>query len=168
MSKTYLYRQSNTASRNRSIELRACPEPTWSQLGHHNGDLFGMLIDHPDTGWNSLPSCLLGLSHTVRLFLKEELQLDLNSDLPTMLLLLPSRVHTPLHCAVYSGSLETVKILLTRGAEVEGGVEKDSSTQLYLASWLGLVTIVEALIEHGANVNAKRGLHDRPLQAACS
>ena len=94
--------------------------------------------------------------------------MDLNSALPTMLLLLPGRVHTPLHCAVYSGSLKTVETLLTRGAEIEGGVETDSSTPLYLASWLGFLDIVEALIEHGANVNAKGGLHDRPLQAACS
>jgi ankyrin repeat protein len=59
-----------------------------------------------------------------------------------------------LHTAARAGDIDTVTALIARGADVN---EYDSlgGTPLHDAAWSGEARIVELLIEHRANVNAR-------------
>jgi ankyrin repeat protein len=59
-----------------------------------------------------------------------------------------------LHTAARAGDIETVTALVARGADVN---EYDAlgGTPLHDAAWSGEARIVELLIEHHANVNAR-------------
>ena len=62
---------------------------------------------------------------------------------------------TPLGWAVLLGDVDTVSLLLTRGADVNQG-NRDGSTPLHCAAFLGRHNIVEILLAHGANAKAQR------------
>eukprot|EP00040_Diaphanoeca_grandis_P013536 m.68456 g.68456 ORF g.68456 m.68456 type:complete len:855 (+) comp23955_c0_seq1:215-2779(+) len=62
---------------------------------------------------------------------------------------------TALHVASEQYSAEIIKVLLRLGAEIEKTIESTNVTSLILAARAGRERVVEALLEHGANVNAK-------------
>lgn len=64
---------------------------------------------------------------------------------------------TPLHCAVWKGHQEVVKLLLDSGAEVNAHNENDhwGTTPLHAAAHANQAAIARMLIDHGADVNAK-------------
>ena len=65
---------------------------------------------------------------------------------------------TPLHLASAKGSLAMTKFLLDVNADVNKRHSPGSSTALQLAAENGYADILQALLEHGANVNIMR--HD--------
>ena len=75
---------------------------------------------------------------------------------------------TPLILASYNGSVNMVRVLLDKGAAVDGRSEQ-GFTALFLASQLGHLEICRILIEYGADVNAKSSTRNRvtPLSLAC-
>lgn len=74
-------------------------------------------------------------------------------------------VNTKLVEAVDSGDLETVKNLLTDGADVNAR-EDDGTTALIWAARYGSLEIVKALLLHGADVNAENKYGDTALSIA--
>jgi ankyrin repeat protein len=71
-----------------------------------------------------------------------------------------------LHEAAEHGHVETVKILLGRGAEVDAR-DKWTWTPLHRAATQGGWRVVEVLLQHGADVNAKTSGGEGPLDLAC-
>ncbi|KAF7356254.1 hypothetical protein MVEN_00956900 [Mycena venus] len=71
-----------------------------------------------------------------------------------------------LHAAAEVGNLETVKLLLENGADVNvrGG---EYGTALQTASYFGYANIVLLLLAYGADVNAQGGKNGTALYAAC-
>lgn len=61
---------------------------------------------------------------------------------------------SPLHCACMAGSLDCVELLLDNGARVNCKTI-DGVTPLHTASWLGLTAIIQRLMLHGADAQAR-------------
>jgi ankyrin repeat protein len=71
------------------------------------------------------------------------------------------RVHkigwTPLHFAAYAGNLETARLLLDQGADLEARAKnKFESTPLQAAALCAQADMIEFLIQRGANVKVKQ------------
>ena len=94
-------------------------------------------------------------------------KIDIDQRAPLSLLLIPGCSYTALHCAVYSNSVETVNLLIDKGANIEAGTNFENGTLLYLVSSLGNLPIVERLSSWNAYVNARGGSCGQPLQVAC-
>ena len=64
---------------------------------------------------------------------------------------------TPLHCAVWKGHQEMVRLLLESGADVNAYNENDhwGTTPLHAAAHANQAAIAQMLIDHGADVNAR-------------
>uniref|UniRef100_H3G5N5 Uncharacterized protein n=1 Tax=Phytophthora ramorum TaxID=164328 RepID=H3G5N5_PHYRM len=60
---------------------------------------------------------------------------------------------TPLHVAARYGYVETVELLLSRGASVSA-LSKDNSTPLHFAACCNSLEVVALLLKGGADVNA--------------
>ena len=69
--------------------------------------------------------------------------------------------YTPLHLAAAKGSLAVTKFLLRSNADVNTRQSPRSSTALQHAAKNGHAAILQALLEHGANVNIMRHDTDR-------
>jgi ankyrin repeat protein len=65
----------------------------------------------------------------------------------------PSPGWTPLHWAADRGRLETAKLLLERGAEVDSREDR-GTTPMLSAVWRGHLDLVELLLASGADVNS--------------
>ena len=72
---------------------------------------------------------------------------------------------TPLHRAAYSGHLQTVKILLSHGADVKASSEYNSKTALHLAAVAGNPAVLTLLLERGAERNARIALTFTPTDS---
>ena len=70
-----------------------------------------------------------------------------------------------LHQAAEHGHLETLKLLLVRGAEVDAR-DRWSWTPLHRAATQGGWRVAEVLLQHGADVNAKTSDRKGPLDLA--
>ncbi|KAH9959779.1 ankyrin repeat-containing domain protein, partial [Russula dissimulans] len=71
---------------------------------------------------------------------------------------------TPLHAASYKGHIDTVRILLNHGADVNAEGRWGSPLRLCSACDGGHSEIViELLLEYGANINARTAINDTPL-----
>jgi ankyrin repeat protein len=72
-----------------------------------------------------------------------------------------------LSLASSSGSVETVRLFIELGADVNAPDGRNSAA-LHMASCTGHTNIVELLIKHGAEVNARDGSDKTPLHSALS
>ena len=61
---------------------------------------------------------------------------------------------TPLHWAAYKGHVDTVEILLNRGADINA-INKDGRPAIVLAAAMGQTPVVKLLLERGADSEAK-------------
>jgi ankyrin repeat protein len=79
------------------------------------------------------------------------------------------RNYTALHHAAYSGSVETVKVILDypAGSSTLEARDKSGNTPLVGAAERGQAEIVEYLIQKGANTNAKNNDEKTALHLAC-
>ena len=81
---------------------------------------------------------------------------------------------SPLHIAAEYNQINTVKLLLERGAAVDSVVviktalphEPNGVTSLHIAAITGFVHVAEVLLKNGANVNAKCKAGRTPLTFA--
>ncbi|KAK3669523.1 hypothetical protein LTR78_010577 [Recurvomyces mirabilis] len=149
---------------NRAIAKHLSSLKAFRGLDHSPDSLLHSIL------WNqTVPTlhlaCLLGLPQTAVLLLSGEV--DCRKTAEVRLLFMPGRSHSALHCAVWSGSLQIVKLLLSRGADVDIGSGLGESTPLCVACQLGHLHIVNVLLNQGATVNVNQGVVQQPLQAAC-
>ena len=78
---------------------------------------------------------------------------------------------TPLSAAAYFGHKEVVRLLISKGADVNTTVTSGDfkgETPLHNAAWQGHKEVAELLIAKGADVNAKRYDNTTPLELAVS
>jgi ankyrin repeat protein len=87
-------------------------------------------------------------------------------DFKTHLDALTERGHTPLHLAVYSGSVDCVRELLRRGAFVNVNTFEERTTPLHMACEKGFAKIAQLLLQAQANVHAENVLGRTPLHGA--
>jgi ankyrin repeat protein len=73
--------------------------------------------------------------------------------------------NTPLIEAAANGRIEVVKLLLEKGADVNGHNE-GGETPLHYAAWGGHVKVMEILLDHGANPTLKGTGCGTPMQWA--
>lgn len=73
---------------------------------------------------------------------------------------------TALHLAVEKGHCLTVNELLCQGARLEAGSKSAAGTPLHLASLKGFSHIIDILLDHRANTNAKTAKERTPLHLA--
>lgn len=106
------------------------------------------IVDRPSTGVCSALAYASwkGFAATVRILL--DAQANVEACMAT------GNQRRPLHCAVISGDVETVESLLNARANIEA-VDKIGSTALILSASWGYPRVVEALLDHGANLHAK-------------
>lgn len=64
---------------------------------------------------------------------------------------------TPLISTACTGAVDTMKILLERGAQIESRFGEELSTPLHCAAHNGNIDCVKLLVENGADVMAKTG-----------
>ncbi|MCH1496228.1 MAG: ankyrin repeat domain-containing protein, partial [Rubripirellula sp.] len=74
----------------------------------------------------------------------------------------PSSGSTPLSIAALHGQLESVKVLLRRGAKVSGS-NRDGNTPLHVAAFLCREDIVKLLLENGASPATKNSRGETPI-----
>jgi ankyrin repeat protein len=79
-----------------------------------------------------------------------------------------NRIDGELIEAAQENNLAEVLRLLSIGADVEAKDSFFGSTSLHKASYHGHVQVVQPLLEHGADVNAKDNDGETPLHIACS
>ena len=70
----------------------------------------------------------------------------------------PQAGFTALHLAASSGNVEAARVLLGRGAKVNG-VGKDGRTPLHLAAFEGTSEMIAFLLDHGAAIDAVQASH---------
>jgi ankyrin repeat protein len=73
---------------------------------------------------------------------------------------------TPLLCAIQQGWVDVTKVLLKKGAEVDGDSYAPGNTPLFVAAMIGDVRIARMLLKKGANPNVKDRSRETPLIAA--
>ena len=72
---------------------------------------------------------------------------------------------TPLAWATMSGQTDAAKLLIEKGADVDGR-NRDGATALHSAAFLGRVETVKLLLEKGADVNARSNDGSLPVNSA--
>eukprot|EP00009_Paramoeba_aestuarina_P017922 CAMPEP_0201528256 /NCGR_PEP_ID=MMETSP0161_2-20130828/37783_1 /ASSEMBLY_ACC=CAM_ASM_000251 /TAXON_ID=180227 /ORGANISM="Neoparamoeba aestuarina, Strain SoJaBio B1-5/56/2" /LENGTH=331 /DNA_ID=CAMNT_0047929457 /DNA_START=215 /DNA_END=1206 /DNA_ORIENTATION=+ len=72
---------------------------------------------------------------------------------------------TPLHCAAEGGHIELVKILLSKGADINAKT-KFGTTPLHCAAWQGDSKMVSVLLAHGANLRLENTYGEVPFHCA--
>src|SRR5215471_7787678 len=75
---------------------------------------------------------------------------------------------TALHWAAYRDDLEMVKLLLAAGANAQATTREGAITPLLMACQNGNVTIIEAIVKAGADVNAVKSNGTTPLMMAAA
>ncbi|KAH8892232.1 ankyrin, partial [Thozetella sp. PMI_491] len=107
------------------------------------------------TGWTALHSAYSD-ANMIRLLLDHESEIDANS-----------RDGTVLYLAVWSNYLDSVKLLIQRGADIEArmtssGFADQGYTPLLAAAKRGHAEVFRLLLEAGAKIDA-RGVDNRPM-----
>ncbi len=67
----------------------------------------------------------------------------------------PANLEKEIIKAAKAGAASRVKELLAQDASLISARDADGSTPLHCATWKGHLNVVELLLSHGANVNAK-------------
>ena len=111
------------------------------------------------SGWTALHSCSCNGNNE----LVEEL-----CALGSVINCVNSAGQTPLHLAVYSGSLETVHTLLRYRADVNAETKFERNQPIHIACDRNFKKITVCLLEHGAQINAKNVLERTPLHLAAA
>ena len=75
-------------------------------------------------------------------------------------------LNTPLHVACMSGNESMMKLLISKGADLNLG-NQYGNTPLHSACLQGGISAVKFLLEHGANINEPNHLKSTPLHFAC-
>jgi hypothetical protein len=104
--------------------------------------------------WSSLHSACAGGNYAI---VKELLGFKAKIEART------NKGQTPLHLAVYSGSLECVRELLKYHADVNVSTLHEKATPLHIACQRQGAQIAQLLIHHGADVNARNIIQRTPL-----
>jgi truncated hemoglobin YjbI len=124
-----------------------------------------ILLDNPDLAHESYSgrSLLHAASAAGNLpIVRALLKLDVDPNIPD------GGGHTPLYCVgnEYRGSGPVVKALVQGGAQVDacGGVKR--CTALHMAARRGNLDVSEALLDCGANIEARDSLGETPLRRA--
>lgn len=73
-----------------------------------------------------------------------------------------TRDETPLHSAIVSKSIDAVRLLLNRGADIEA--KKKDLSPLFLASLSCDFQMIEFLLERGANGDTQNAMQETPLR----
>jgi ankyrin repeat protein/beta-lactamase regulating signal transducer with metallopeptidase domain len=73
----------------------------------------------------------------------------------------------PLHEAAAAGDVDQVKLLISKGADVNEK-DKDGRTPLHSAAWYGRKDVVAVLLAQGANINETDGSGQTPLHLAAT
>ena len=97
-----------------------------------------------------------GNRQTISTFLDKPEEIDLPD---------PKLGITPLGWAALIGDVDTVSLLIERGAKLNQG-NRDGSTPLHCAAFLGRDKVVEVLVEHGADVKARNYRKELALDSA--
>lgn len=74
---------------------------------------------------------------------------------------------SPLHLAVYSGDLESAKLILQSDPNAANLQDENGLTPLHIASRGDAINIVKLLLEAGADPKAKDPRKNTPLHSAC-
>lgn len=89
-------------------------------------------------------------------------QIDI-STITMGLIALPTQASTPLIGAVYSGNLDEIKTLISKGAKINAGEKNSGESALHAAVETGNVEITEYLLTHGAKANIRDAKKRTPL-----
>ena len=73
---------------------------------------------------------------------------------------------TPLHMAVFEEKLETIKLILAAGADIESKSSDLGETPLHIAAKKNDPSIIRLLLNSGANIEAKSNYMETPLSLA--
>ncbi len=73
----------------------------------------------------------------------------------------------PLHEAAAAGDVDQVKLLISKGADVNEK-DKDGRTPLHAAAWRARKEVAAVLLAHGANINEADGSGQTPLHLAAN
>lgn len=74
---------------------------------------------------------------------------------------------TPLHKAAFYNNLAGAKLLIAKGASVNGGAQTEDGTPLHASVANGdYVEVAQLLVDQGADLNAKDALGQTPLELA--
>jgi cytohesin len=110
-----------------------------------------------DDPWTPLlDAACTGRTQVVKLLLQHEAKVDAGD----------SHGYTPLLYAIWSADEESVRTLISAGADVNKRPSKDDSLPLFYAVWHGHAGIVKAIMDAGANVNAEDDNGWTPLRYA--
>ncbi|XP_019863005.1 PREDICTED: inversin-like, partial [Amphimedon queenslandica] len=60
---------------------------------------------------------------------------------------------TPLHCAMKTGNVDIIKLVITKGNAHVNAVDKDNSTPLFIAVKSGSIEAVDILLTNGARTD---------------
>ena len=126
-----------------------------------SNEIIELLIEHGcdvnkknDRGYIAIHfAALQGRTDTVKILLRAGSKFDPQTE---------DTKNTPLAFAANGGLLETMKVFLPLGCNVNN-VDKDKDTPIHYASYYGMKEGVKLLIEHGANPDARNLVNTSPL-----
>jgi ankyrin repeat protein len=124
-------------------------------------EIFSFLLTYSDTGKTDsggntlLHLACAGAEHERTLIVKK--LIELNADVNAR----NHAAYTPLHVAVVSAGIETVKLLLTNGAKIDARLAT-GETPLFLCR----NDLIEILIDSGADINLQNNKGETPFVAA--
>jgi hypothetical protein len=115
--------------------------------------------DSNDRNWTALHSCAaIGNRELVEELLNQGSELEATTI----------EGYTPLHLAVYSGSIETVSVIVMKKANINAKTFFEQNTPLHIAIQEGWRSLVQYLIDVGADVNIVNAVGRSPLHVAAT
>ena len=115
-----------------------------------------------ELSWTFLNACSEGNYDTVSKLLGTGL------DVPSLQKSLDSHRFGALNAAVLSGHIDIVRILLKHGAWIEHRPNSNSSRPLHVAAQQGNASMVQLLLDYGAQINAENRFREQPIHLAAT